>query len=239
MKQFGKKLLMAVAALGLTVTLAACGSSSASSSSSSEATSSSQTTTSASAAVKKANKLISEGKYQAALNTLNKVDKDTSASKALKKDLKNYLAAKQNVKKQDYDSAATSLSTVKSSSSTMKSAYSKLRSQIASSSSSSVAASASSSSSSSTTTATTNASSSSSSQAAANSSVASATSEDVLSSFASQAGFNKEGYGIIPVSKNGNVYRFEVRQDNSDNTVANFVGIYDYNSVTKQISQVQ
>ena len=137
MKQFGKKLLMAVAALGLTVTLAACGSSSASSSSSSsEATSSSQTTSSASAAVKKANKLISQGKYQAALNTLNKVDKDTSASKALKKDLKNYLAAKQNVKKQDYDSAATSLSTVKSSSSTMKSAYSKLRSQIASSSSS-------------------------------------------------------------------------------------------------------
>ena len=43
----------------------------------------------------------------------------------------------------------------------------------------------------------------------------------------------------MPISKNGDVYRFEVRQDNSDKTIANFIGIYDYNQATKQITQIQ
>lgn len=232
LNQFSKKLLLATAALGMTFSLVACGSSSSGDSASSSSSTSTQTTSSASKAVKKANRLISEGKYQAALDALNDVDQDTTATKALKRDLKNYIAAKKSLKSDNYDQAATSLSTVKSSSSSMKSAYSKLRSQIAdakSSSSSSSSAAATSSS------ATTSASSSS----AANASVASATSEDVINSFATQAGFNSEGYGIIPISKNGNVYRFEVRHDNSDGSVANFVGIYDYNSSTKQLTQVQ
>ena len=51
-------------------------------------------------------------------------------------------------------------------------------------------------------------------------------------------GFGQQGYGIIPVSQNGDVYRFEVRQSNADNTVANLIGIYDYNADTGVVTQI-
>ena len=51
-------------------------------------------------------------------------------------------------------------------------------------------------------------------------------------------GFSQQGYGIIPVIQNGNVYWFEVRQSNADNTVANLIGIYDYNDDTGAVTQI-
>ncbi|MBM6753832.1 MULTISPECIES: hypothetical protein [Lactobacillaceae] len=224
--QFGKRILIGTVTLGMALSLAACGNS-ATPSGSSAKSSSTQTMDSTATAVKQANHLISEGKYQAALDKLNALDHQTTTTSALRRDLKNYLAAKSSLKDNNYDEAATSLSTVKSTSSSMKSAYSKLRSQIASAKESGTSTNA------------TSQANSNSNSSAANASVASATSEDVVNTFASQAGFNKEGYGIIPVSKNGNVYRFEVRQDNADGSVANFVGIYDFNATTKQITQIQ
>ena len=219
--QITKRILISTAALGMALSLSACGSSKATSDNSSSSTTS-QTTSAAAKAVKQANHLISQGKYQAALDTLNEVDHQTTTTKALRRDLRNYLAAKESLKKNNLDEATTSLSTVKSSSATMKSAYGKLRSQIASAKES-----------------TGTGAPMPSNQPVANAAAASATSEDVISSFANQAGFNKEGYGIMPISKNGDVYRFEVRQDNSDKTIANFIGIYDYNQATKQITQIQ
>lgn len=219
--QSGKRILIGTAVLGMVLSLAACGNS-ATPSGNSPKSSSTQTMDSTATAVKQANHLISEGKYQAALDKLNALDHQTTTTSALRRDLKNYLAAKSSLKDNNYDEAAANLSTVKSKSSSMKSAYSKLRSQIASARESN----------------SNNASQTTSSQTA-NVTVASATSEDVINTFANQAGFNKEGYGIIPVNKNGNVYRFEVRQDNADGSVANFVGIYDFDAATKQITKVQ
>ncbi len=78
----------------------------------------------------------------------------------------------------------------------------------------------------------------SASSSVANAAAANSTSESVISQFASKMGFSQQGYGIIPVSQNGDVYRFEVRQSNADNTVANLIGIYDYNADTGAVTQI-
>ena len=53
-------------------------------------------------------------------------------------------------------------------------------------------------------------------------------------------GFTGEkGYSIIPTSANGSVYKLEVRQNNSDNTVSNMIGIYQYNSQTGAVTKLQ
>ncbi len=70
----------------------------------------------------------------------------------------------------------------------------------------------------------------------ASSSSSSSTNES--SSTATKMGFNQQGYGIIPVQKNGSVYRFEVRKNNQDNTVANLIGIYEYNAETGSVTKI-
>ena len=100
--QITKRILISTAALGMALSLAACGSSKATSDNSSSSTTS-QTTSAAAKAVKQANHLISQGKYQAALDTLNEVDHQTTTTKALRRDLRNYLAAKESLKKNNLD----------------------------------------------------------------------------------------------------------------------------------------
>lgn len=204
---------------------------------------------------------IKEGHFKEALKTLNAADSSSQKSQVLASDLQNYLAAKTAYNKGNYDQALTSLSTSKSGNESMQTAYQNIRvkiakatsgdqdttseasssseSQATSSSSTkkaSVAKSTSAKSSSATKQSTTT--STSSSSTAANVSAAKATSESVIQKFATKLGFNKPGYGIIPVSQTGDVYRFEVRQSNDDNTVANLIGIYEYNEKTGEVTQV-
>lgn len=223
-----KKVLVGSAALLATVTLAACGSNQASSESSN--TSSSTTHTSA---YDKATKQISAGKYQAALDTLNNSGSTSTKTKNLASDLQNYISARSAYDEGNYDQALTNLSAAKSGNKKMEAAYQALRAKITSATSSSESSTTSASSSSAASTST-----SSSSSSVANATAASSTSESVISQFASKMGFSQQGYGIIPVSQNGNVYRFEVRQSNADNTVANLIGIYDYNADTGAVTQI-
>lgn len=82
--------------------------------------------------------------------------------------------------------------------------------------------------------------SSSSSQRIANQQASAKTSDSVVEAFANKMGFTGEkGYSIIPTSANGNVYKLEVRQNNSDNTVSNMIGIYQYNSQTGAVTKLQ
>ncbi|MCG4778273.1 hypothetical protein L0P10_15420 [Eggerthella lenta] len=50
--------------------------------------------------------------------------------------------------------------------------------------------------------------------------------------------FNQSSYGIIPEGKDGDVYTFEVRQNNDDNTVAHLIGIYQYNAATGAVTKI-
>lgn len=82
--------------------------------------------------------------------------------------------------------------------------------------------------------------SSSSSQRIANQQASAKTSDSVVEAFANKMGFTGEkGYSIIPTSANGNVYKLEVRQNNSDNTVSNMIGVYQYNSQTGAVTKLQ
>lgn len=84
----------------------------------------------------------------------------------------------------------------------------------------------------------TTASSSSSSSSAVNSAAASQTGMDVINAFAAKMNFNQSSYGIIPEGKDGDVYTFEVRQNNDDNTVAHLIGIYQYNAATGAVTKI-
>ena len=61
---------------------------------------------------------------------------------------------------------------------------------------------------------------------------------DVIDAFAAKMSFNQSSYGIIPEGKDGDVYTFEVRQNNDDNTVAHLIGIYQYNAVTGVVEKI-
>lgn len=227
MKLRFQKTLMGLAAVAAAVTLAGCGqgaSSTMSSSSSAPASAkTSKTTTS------KADALIQKGDYQGALDTVKK-DQSNSDNQALASDLQNYLTAKKDYQNKNYDQALTSLNTASSSSAPMKQAYTDLRTKINTARQQASQSNSSQSSSSSQAT--------SSSKVAINANVTQNTSESVINAFASKEGFNQSGYGISPVAKNGNVYRFEVRKNNADNTVANLVGIYEYNASTGAVTKI-
>lgn len=258
-KSLMSKAALSAAGLVMILGLAGCGSSTSSSKSSSNSASSSQVTlTAADKAYNKANNLITEGSYQKAYNLLDNVENTNKKVEYLESDLENYLDARKDYDNGNYRAAEAELPGMKSSSKPMKKAYKALRTKIvkainggATTSSTKTANGQSTtktngqtnSNSSSTTTGSTNngnsaTTTSGTTQTPANAAAAKATSEDVISNFANKNGFNKKGYGIIPVSKNGSTYRFEVRQDNSDNTVANMVGIYEYNSSTGSTTKV-
>lgn len=231
-----KRLMLGTVTVAAGISLVGCGSSTStqSSESSSESSQSTTKTTAASKARDQANNQIMSGQYKEALKTLLAVKNPDSQTRSMIKDLQKYLAAQDAYNDQEYDEAVNDLSSVSSNSKPMRSAFISMKNkakqaQQAASASSSAQSSQANSSSSSTT-----ASSSSSSSSAA----ASQTGMDVINAFAAKMNFNQSSYGIIPEGKDGDVYTFEVRQNNDDNTVAHLIGIYQYNAATGAVTKI-
>ena len=235
-----KRLMLGTVTVAAGISLVGCGSSTStqSSESSSESSQSTTKTTAASKARDQANNQITSGQYKEALKTLLAVKNPDSQTRSMIKDLQKYLAAQDAYNDQEYDEAVNDLSSVSSNSKPMRSAFISMKNkakqaQQAASASSSAQSSQANSSSSSTT-----ASSSSSSSSAVNSAAASQTGMDVINAFAAKMNFNQSSYGIIPEGKDGDVYTFEVRQNNDDNTVAHLIGIYQYNAATGAVTKI-
>lgn len=235
-----KRLMLGTVTVAAGISLVGCGSSTStqSSESSSESSQSTTKTTAASKAHDQANNQIMSGQYKEALKTLLAVKNPDSQTRSMIKDLQKYLAAQDAYNDQEYDEAVNDLSSVSSNSKPMRSAFISMKNkakqaQQAASASSSAQSSQANSSSSSTT-----ASSSSSSSSAVNSAAASQTGMDVINAFAAKMNFNQSSYGIIPEGKDGDVYTFEVRQNNDDNTVAHLIGIYQYNAATGAVTKI-
>lgn len=235
-----KRLMLGTVTVAAGISLVGCGSSTStqSSESSSESSQSTTKTTAASKVRDQANNQIMSGQYKEALKTLLAVKNPDSQTRSMIKDLQKYLAAQDAYNDQEYDEAVNDLSSVSSNSKPMRSAFISMKNkakqaQQAASASSSAQSSQANSSSSSTT-----ASSSSSSSSAVNSAAASQTGMDVINAFAAKMNFNQSSYGIIPEGKDGDVYTFEVRQNNDDNTVAHLIGIYQYNAATGAVTKI-
>ncbi|WP_278772859.1 hypothetical protein [Limosilactobacillus mucosae] len=235
-----KRLMLGTVTVAAGISLVGCGSSTStqSSESSSESSQSTTKTTAASKARDQANNQIMSGQYKEALKTLLAVKNPDSQTRSMIKDLQKYLAAQDAYNDQEYDEAVNDLSSVSSNSKPMRSAFISMKNkakqaQQAASASSSAQSSQANSSSSSTT-----ASSSSSSSSAVNSAAAGQTGMDVINAFAAKMNFNQSSYGIIPEGKDGDVYTFEVRQNNDDNTVAHLIGIYQYNAATGAVTKI-
>lgn len=235
-----KRLMLGTVTVAAGISLVGCGSSTStqSSESSSESSQSTTKTTAASKARDQANNQIMSGQYKEALKTLLAVKNPDSQTRSMIKDLQKYLAAQDAYNDQEYDEAVNDLSSVSSNSKPMRSAFISMKNkakqaQQAASASSSAQSSQANSSSSSTT-----ASSSSSSSSAVNSAAASQTGMDVINAFAAKMNFNQSSYEIIPEGKDGDVYTFEVRQNNDDNTVAHLIGIYQYNAATGAVTKI-
>ena len=221
--KFFKNVSVGAAALTLVLTLAGCGNSqSASSTKSSSANSSTQSSENDSTkAVRSANRSIRNNNFQAAYDNLNNTSNRSNEANNLKDDLQNYLTAKRAYDNGDYQTASNSLKPLKSTSTAMRDAYTTLQSKIKKKQNG-------------------KATSSSSSQRIANQQASDKTSDSVVEAFANKMGFTGEkGYSIIPTSANGSVYKLEVRQNNSDNTVSNMIGIYQYNSQTGAVTKLQ
>ena len=235
-----KRLMLGTVTVAAGISLVGCGSSTStqSSESSSESSQSTTKTTAASKARDQANNQIMSGQYKEALKTLLAVKNPDSQTRSMIKDLQKYLAAQDAYNDQEYDEAVNDLSSVSSNSKPMRSAFISMKNkakqaqQAASASSSAQSSQANSSSSS------TAASYSSSSSSAVNSAAASQTGMDVINAFAAKMNFNQSSYGIIPEGKDGDVYTFEVRQNNDDNTVAHLIGIYQYNAATGAVTKI-
>ena len=235
-----KRLMLGTVTVAAGISLVGCGSSTStqSSESSSESSQSTTKTTAASKARDQANNQIMSGQYKEALKTLLAVKNPDSQTRSMIKDLQKDLAAQDAYNDQEYDEAVNDLSSVSSNSKPMRSAFISMKNkakqaQQAASASSSAQSSQANSSSSSTT-----ASYSSSSSSAVNSAAASQTGMDVINAFAAKMNFNQSSYGIIPEGKDGDVYTFEVRQNNDDNTVAHLIGIYQYNAATGAVTKI-
>lgn len=233
-----KRLMLGMASVMVMFGLAGCGSTSTQSSESSSASSQSSTkTTAASKARDTANNQIMSGQYKEALKTLLAVKNPDSQTRSMIKDLQKYLAAQDAYNDQEYEEAASDLASVSSSSKPMRSAFISMKNKVKQAQQS-----ASTSSTSQTGTSTSNSTSASSaassSSSAANSQAASQTGMDVIDAFAAKMSFNQSSYGIIPEGKDGDVYTFEVRQNNDDNTVAHLIGIYQYNAVTGAVEKI-
>lgn len=240
--KFFKKAMVGTAAVATIFALAGCGKQSASSSDTSSSSTSSvrSSESKASKAYRTANKLIQNHDYEGAYEQLNQLNDHNAQTEALADDLQSYMDAQKAYENGDYDGAKNNLKSQKSTSPAMRNAYADLQSKV-----SSAQDSTSSQTSSSTNSKRTNKQSSSTSSAnqqsssAANQAASDATSDNVVQQFANKMGFSgSQGYQIMPTGKTGNVYKFEVRQNNSDNTVANLIGIYQYNSQTGAVTKI-
>lgn len=243
MNKVVKKTIVGTTALAVSLLLAACGQQSTASSPSSSSSSKVRSTENESTkAYRSANRLIRNHDYQGAYDKLNTVNNRSSQVDKLSTDLQNYINAKSAYDNGDYDQAAGNLKNLKSTSPAMRDAYADLQDKITSAKKSSSSSSSTTSASRSSASSVVSSSSSNSqgSSTAANATVDSQTSDQVVTRFANKMGFvGNKGYEIIPTAKNGNVYRFEVRQNNEDNTVASMIGIYQYNSQTGAVTKLQ
>ena len=237
--KFFKKAMVGTAAVATIFALAGCGKQSASSSDTSSSSTSS-VRSSESKAYRTANKLIQNHDYEGAYEQLSQLNDHNAQTEALADDLQSYMNAQKAYENGDYDGAKNNLKSQKSTSPAMRNAYADLQSKV-----SSAQGSTSSQTSSSTNSKQTNKQSSSTSSAtqqsssAANQAASDATSDNVVQQFANKMGFSgSQGYQIMPTGKTGNVYKFEVRQNNSDNTVASLIGIYQYNSQTGAVTKI-
>ena len=239
MNKVVKKTIVGTAALAVSLLLAACGQQSTASSpwssSSSKVRSSENESTKA---YRSANRLIRNHDYQGAADKLSAVKNRSGQADKLNTDLQNYMSAKSAYDNGNYDQAAGNLKNLKSTSPAMRDAYADLQNKITSAKKNVASSSLATSRSSATSTVAKN--SSSQSSTAANATVDSQTSDQVVTQFANKMGFvGNKGYEIILTAKNGSVYRFEVRQNNQDNTVASMIGIYQYNSQTGAVTKLQ
>lgn len=240
--KFFKKAMVGTAAVATIFALAGCGKQSASSSDTSSSSTSSvrSSESKASKAYRTANKLIQNHDYEGAYEQLSQLNDHNAQTEALADDLQSYMNAQKAYENGDYDGAKNNLKSQKSTSPAMRNAYADLQSKV-----SSAQGSTSSQASSSANSKQTNKQSSSTSSAtqqsssAANQAASDATSDNVVQQFANKMGFSgSQGYQIMPTGKTGNVYKFEVRQNNSDNTVASLIGIYQYNSQTGAVTKI-
>ena len=240
--KFFKKAMVGTAAVATIFALAGCGKQSASSSDTSSSSTSSvrSSESKASKAYRTANKLIQNHDYEGAYEQLNQLNDHNAQTEALADDLQSYMNAQKAYENGDYNGAKNNLKSQKSTSTAMRNAYADLQSKV-----SSAQGSTSSQASSSANSKQTNKQSSSTSSAtqqsssAANQAASDATSDNVVQQFANKMGFSgSQGYQIMPTGKDGNVYKFEVRQNNSDNTVASLISIYQYNSQTGAVTKI-
>lgn len=232
-KQLINKVITGTTAVVLALTLAACGNHESASSTTSSSTSSSvrSSTTNSDSAYRTANKLIRNEDYQGAYDHLNNTTNRSAQADNLATDLQNYMSARKAYRNGDYATASNNLTEQKSTSPAMRDAYSKLQGKID-------AARKSSASSNRDNTSTVN-SSSAATKSSSSSTANDEASDDVIVGFANKMGFSGEkGYQIIPTGKSGKTYKFEVRRNNSDNTVSNMVGIYQYNSETGAVTKL-
>ncbi|MBB1094693.1 hypothetical protein LTY36_05845 [Limosilactobacillus agrestis] len=235
--KFFKKAMVGTAAVATIFALAGCGKQSASSSDTSSSSTSSvrSSESKASKAYRTANKLIQNHDYEGAYEQLNQLNDHNAQTEALADDLQSYMDAQKAYENGDYDSAKNSLKSQKSTSTAMRNAYADLQSKVSSAQGSN---SSQTSSSTNKKAGSTN-SSTQQSTPAANQAASDATSDNVVQQFANKMGFSgSQGYQIMPTGKDGNVYKFEVRQNNSDNTVASLIGIYQYNSQTGAVTKI-
>ena len=224
-KPLFNKVLTGSAALAIALTLAGCGhhdTTTTESSSSSVRSAKTASTSKQSSAYRSANKLIQNEDYQGAYDRLNSANNRSTQEDNLATDLQNYMSARNAYRSGNYTTAAATLKEQKSASPEMRKANKKLQKQIAkaqdSSSSSSVAGNK----------------TSSTSQSSTDQ-----TNDDVVVAFANKMGFSGDkGYQIVQTDKSGNTYKFEVRRSNGDNTVANLVGIYQYNNQTGAVTKL-
>lgn len=240
--KFFKKAMVGTAAVATIFALAGCGKQSASSSDTSSSSTSSvrSSESKASKAYRTANKLIQNHDYEGAYEQLSQLNDHNAQTEALADDLQSYMNAQKAYENGDYDGVKNNLKSQKSTSTAMRNAYADLQSKV-----SSAQGSTSSQASSSANSKQTNKQSSSTSSATqqsssvANQAASDATSDNVVQQFANKMGFSgSQGYQIMPTGKDGNVYKFEVRQNNSDNTVASLIGIYQYNSQTGAVTKI-
>lgn len=240
--KFFKKAMVGTAAVATIFALAGCGKQSASSSDTSSSSTSSvrSSESKASKAYRTANKLIQNHDYEGAYEQLNQLNDHNAQTEALADDLQSYMDAQKAYENGDYDSAKNNLKSQKSTSTAMRNAYADLQSKVSSaqgSTSSQAPSSANSKQTNKQSSSTSSATQQSSS--AANQAASDATSDNVVQQFANKMGFSgSQGYQIMPTGKTGNVYKFEVRQNNSDNTVASLIGIYQYNSQTGAVTKI-
>ena len=224
-KPLFNKVLTGSAAIAIALTLAGCGHHETTTTAASSSSVRSAKTTSSSKqsdAYRSANKLIQKEDYQGAYDRLNSANNRSTQEDYLATDLQNYMSARNAYRSGNYATAAATLKEQKSASPEMRKANNKLQKQInkaqnSSSSSSSVADSK------------TSTSQSSTDQ----------TNDDVVVAFANKMGFSGDkGYQIVQTGKSGNTYKFDVRRSNSDTTVANLVGIYQYNNETGAVTKL-